>query len=307
MMRISIFSVCLLILASCSYFNKSKQETNGKSCQLVAASEAPKLLWSTSDSLSGPESVVYDQKTQSFYVSNVAGSPLGKDGKGWISKLAKSGKMLKPQWVSGLNAPKGMRIRDGYIWLSDIDEVKSIHIAKKRVSSKISIPNSKFLNDVIHSPNSSAIYVSDMFTNTIHSIQKSPTNKVFINDNKLENPNGLIVSNGNILIASWGPGMKGDFSTDAGGKIMSLNEKTKKISVWADIRVGNLDGIEMIDDETALVSDWMAGKVFKVTKSGECKTLLTGFKGSADFAYLPKEKIIVIPLMLEDKVEAYQL
>ena len=76
---------------------------------------------------------------------------------------------------------------------------------------------------------------------------------------------------------------------------------------WTNLRIGNLDGIEFVDNNTVIVSDWKAGKVFKVKKSGTCTTLLSGFKGSADLTYIPSKNIIVIPLMLENKVVAYKL
>ncbi len=88
-----------------------------------------------------------------------------------------------------------------------------------------------------------------MFTGTIHTIQKSPSNAIFIKSKKLENPNGLVMSNNNLLVASWGPGLNDDFSTNLPGSILSIDEKSKKISQWAKIRIGNLDGIEVIDDD----------------------------------------------------------
>ena len=87
-------------------------------CSVPETAKRPVLLWST-EGFSAPESVVYDAEKSFFYVSNVDGSPVAKDGRGWLSKLAKDGKMIKPKWVDGsraiskrwkgaLNAPKGL-------------------------------------------------------------------------------------------------------------------------------------------------------------------------------------------------------
>lgn len=76
-------------------------------------------LWQVDKGLKNPESAYYDVESGFIFVSNVAGDPTQSDGKGWISKLSKEGKMLSEKWVSGLNAPKGLRSREGYLWATD--------------------------------------------------------------------------------------------------------------------------------------------------------------------------------------------
>ena len=63
----------------------------------------------------------------------------GKDGDGWISKLTLDGKMAKNKWVTGLNAPKGLRSHDGTLWISDIDRVVAVDIESGKVVQKPSI------------------------------------------------------------------------------------------------------------------------------------------------------------------------
>jgi DNA-binding beta-propeller fold protein YncE len=306
-----------IFLISCSTTN------NNSSLKITECTNAPDAdhpikLWETRG-LSAPESVVFNPADNHFYVSNIVGAPTDKDAKGWISKISKSGKMVSKKWATGkraiskdlrvsLNAPKGMKIKNNTLWVSDIDEVTSIQLNTGKVSGRISIPGAKFLNDIAFSKTDSKLFVSDMFTNKIHAIQKSPNRSTFIETRELENPNGLTTTaNNEVLVASWGPGIKNDFSTEKSGRILSINQKTKKISKWNNIRIGNLDGIEFIDENTVVVSDWKAGKIYKVKKNGSCTAILSGFKGSADLTYLPKEKLLVIPLMLENKIVAFKL
>src|SRR5436190_1914394 len=65
-------------------------------------------LWTLDKGLAQPESAYFEPTTQSIYVSNVQGSPVEKDGQGYISKVSPDGKMVAEKWVDGLNAPKGM-------------------------------------------------------------------------------------------------------------------------------------------------------------------------------------------------------
>ena len=65
-------------------------------------------LWATDTILKIPESVLVDDKENCLWVSNIDGASNGKDGKGSISKLSKTGAPINLDWVTGLNAPKGM-------------------------------------------------------------------------------------------------------------------------------------------------------------------------------------------------------
>ena len=297
-----ILAIALISISACSSNQIAK---NGELCPLD--SKVPTILWETKG-FQGPESVVYDHRRKKYYVSNVSGNPTGKDGNGWISRLNSDGSINKKMWMKNkLNAPKGMRIKKNTLWISDIDKMRAINIPLKKTVKRIKIDDSKFLNDVDYSGKTGSVYVTDMFTNKIHVISNTSSVASFMNSDLLESPNGIAIRGNEMIIASWGPGIKDDFSTEKLGKLLSINLKTKEISNWTDLRIGNLDGVEFIDKNTIIVSDWKAGKIFKVKKSGSCTTLLSGFKGSADLTYIPSKNIIVIPLMLENKVVAYKL
>ena len=75
---------------------------------------------------SHPESVDLDIPHQVFYVSNLGGAPLDKDGNGFISKVSRDGKLLQLKWIEGLNAPKGMVMNGFTLYVSDIDKLVEI-------------------------------------------------------------------------------------------------------------------------------------------------------------------------------------
>ena len=73
--------------------------------------------WETDTILKVPESVLYDAANKILYVSNIDGTdPWGKDGKGSIGKVGLDGKIIKVDWVNGLNAPKGMGLYKGKLY-----------------------------------------------------------------------------------------------------------------------------------------------------------------------------------------------
>src|SRR3712207_6954360 len=51
-------------------------------------------------------------------------------------------------WVTGPNAPKGMRAHKGVLWVSDIDQIISIDIATGKITRRLKVSGARFLNDV---------------------------------------------------------------------------------------------------------------------------------------------------------------
>src|SRR4051812_24643310 len=80
-----------------------------------------KLEWTSKDALDAPKCAYYDPVTHYVFVSNVAGAPDKKDGRGWIARMTPSGKVVNARWLDGLNAPKGIRSRGSRLWVADID------------------------------------------------------------------------------------------------------------------------------------------------------------------------------------------
>src|SRR5690606_39167129 len=126
------------------------------------------LLWETDSSLLVPESVLPDLQNQVLYVSNIDGKdPWGTDGKGSIARLSYEGKILEREWVKGLNAPKGMGILNGKLYVDDINSVVVIDIKSGTIDQTIHINSAKGLNDVAVSADGK-VYISDSNTKVVY-------------------------------------------------------------------------------------------------------------------------------------------
>ena len=259
--------------------------------------------WEVNDSLDSPESAYFDPVSNHIYISNVIGGGNKKDGEGTIQKLHWSGKILDVNWVTGLNAPKGMRAHKGVLWVSDIDEVVSINIKTGKILNKIKIKGAKFLNDIAITK-AGIVFVSDTLNSSIYQIENNKW-KLFLSGKDLESPNGLLIRGKKLIVAAWG--FTQDWSTKTLGRVYAIDLKTKVKTVITKKPLGNLDGLEIDYNGDYLVSDWVAGKVFKVTSGGKIKTLFSGFKGSADIGFLGSKKMLVVPRMAENIVTAYDL
>ncbi len=89
-----------------------------------------------------------------YLVSNINGAPLDKDGNGFISRLAPDGSVLDLKWIDGgapgvaLDAPKGMAIAGGVLYVADITELRMFDASSGEPMGSVEVPGSTFLNDV---------------------------------------------------------------------------------------------------------------------------------------------------------------
>ncbi len=273
---------------------------------LPTMGQAPKVVWELSKGIKAPESAYFDKQTGNIYLSQVGeGGGLGKDGDGVISVLKPDGSVVNPRWFAGLNAPKGLRSTGGVLWVADIDRLVGINIENATTQAIHEIEGAKFLNDVAVTARGSVL-VSDMLASTIYALQGSKVSKV-ASGVELDSPNGLLVNGDTLYIAGWGRDIQDTFDTLVLGRLLALDLRTRKVTPVTKATVGNLDGVELDGKGGFLVTDWIEGAVLHISAKGAVTSVLDLPKGSADIAYLPGKKLLIVPQMLENKVTAYDL
>lgn len=271
----------------------------------LAASPLLVPAWQSESRFEAPESVVYDAQQQLFFVSNVNGNPNDADGNGYISTLSLDGKIISQHWLEGLNAPKGLALVGDLLYVADINELVVINIKQKKVIQQYKAPNAIFLNDVAADTKGN-IYVSDMMTNTIHRLSNGKF-EIWLHDDQLEQPNGLLVEGDNLIVGSWGV-MTDGFATKTAGHLKTVNLNSKEINSLGDkTPAGNLDGVEADGKGNYFVTDWMQGKLLHITPKGEATTLIALPQGSADLTVLLNQNLVIIPIMLSGNVIAFEI
>lgn len=269
----------------------------------LAHGENPELQWETAN-FKNPESVVYDRARDLLYVSNVNGEPTAKDGNGFISTVSMSGEIQNLKWITGLDAPKGLAIYKNKLYIADIDTLVEIDITSSEVSNRYDVADAKFLNDVAAAEDGH-IYVSDMVLDRIYRLHDGKF-ELWLEDTALENPNGLLVHKGRLVVGSWGV-MKDGFRTETPGhlKVVSFDDKSIS-SIGEGKPTGNLDGIEADLDGDYYVTDWMAGKLLHIDQDGNSEVLLDLGQGSADLEFIADQDLLLIPMMNDNKLLAYK-
>lgn len=262
-------------------------------------------IWAL-DGLSTPESVVLDEEKGELYVSNIAGEPTGKDGNGFLSRVSTDGKMLEAEWVTGLDAPKGLALDGSTLYVTDIDRLVAVDVASGEISNSWQAEGAQFLNDPAVDDNG-RVFVSDMAKSAIYVLDGDKFS-VWLEDKGLKHPNGLKVEDGKLIVAAWGEELQPDFSTTVPGHLLAIDLERKEISpVGSGEPIGNLDGLEPDGEGNWIATDWIAGVVLRIRPDGNSEQLLDLSQGSADLEYLEGDGVVVIPMMMDNRLVAHKV
>lgn len=251
------------------------------------------LKWSTDTLLRVPESVLLDSKANLLYISNIEGKGDEKDGKGFISKLSTDGKIIALRWASGLNAPKGLGMAHGNLYVADITRVVVFSLTTGKQTQRIEIEGAEFLNDITVD-NDGNVFVSDSATGKIHKVDNNKA-ELYFEDPAFKRINGLLaLEDGGLYVVDSGNGKNYKLSRD------------KKLAQYA-VTAQGADGIARVGRNEYIVSSW-GGEVYFVNASGASKKLLDTKDqklNSADIDYDTKTKTLFIPTFNGNCVMAY--
>lgn len=287
----STFSFLLLaaVLFSCS------GETENQEAAEANAMEAPRnpsltKAWETDTVMTTAESTLYDKDANIIYVSNIQGNHSEKDGKGFISRMRSDGSISQLNWVTGLNAPKGMAKMNDKLYVTDIDELVEISIADSSITNRYPVQGATFLNDAATDGNK--VYFTDSGTGKVHVLENGSVNTVA---EGMEGINGLAFNEAGEMFILDGKGLR------------KYNMQNKTAEPVNETVTGG-DGLVIIDDSTYIASRWQ-GEIYLVRNGKE--QLLLDTKGeesnTADIDYIEEEKLVLVPTFLKNRVVAYKL
>ncbi len=235
-----------------------------------------------------------DPEDGSYYVSNINGGPLEKDGNGYISKINPNGSIVIQKFIGGkeavLNAPKGLVLSGKTLFVTDIDVVKGFNKenGKLTVTVDFSSFSAKFLNDLT-ADSQGVLYTSDMLTNRIFKINpaKNYEISVYSNSPELGGPNGVLFNpkTKNLMVVTW-----------TKGEILEIERSTGKVHVLKK-GLNGLDGIDYDASGNLYVSSFQKGEIYRIPLYGRgtITTYLGGLRTPADISYDRKRDELLIP------------
>jgi len=200
-----------------------------------------------------PESVEYYADNDLYLVSNINGHPAARDGNGFISMLSPAGELLDLKWIDGadpgtrLNAPKGMAINDGILYVADLDEVHLFELPGGRQLQSVRITGATFLNGITPNP-VGGVFVTDSGlqagegglvpsgSDAVYEVTANGRYRALIKNPDLGRPNGIVFAQGWKIIVSFGTGSVIGYG-DSGSRHYYPSPAT-----------GSLDGLLVMDD-----------------------------------------------------------
>jgi len=255
-----------------------------------------------------PESAPWDGETGSFYVSNIGPGPidpLGREPDGYISQVSGEGRLVAAKWVTGLRSPKGIHRRGDDLLVADVGQVVVIDVAGQKIRQTIDLEpiGAQFPNDVTVDDRTGDAYVSDTSRNAIYRIPADSSQpEVWLESEALENPNGLFLDGGTLMVAGYGKDPDGDGpAARRPGRVLAVDLATKTVTPLGDMApLGNLDGIEKLG------SDWIVtdntGHVWRVTPDGT-PTELAKIANAADLGLRRGDRVAAVPTLSDNTVQ----
>ena len=232
----------------------------------------------------------------------------GKDGDGKILQISIDGEK-KVIAESGLDDPKGLIVKENFIYVTDNDEIKKIGMSGE-VETWLSVDDfprkPQFLNDI--ASDSNFIYISDSGDllngkggGAIFKVDSKKKVSVLVdetNDVNIRSPNGLSTHQDGYLTFN-------DFENGFLSRVKLDDLKVEKLGEG----YGGADGLVSKGDNLYL-SDWKNGKVFKLdtSKDGSRPIVIKkDMEGSADIDITADGKYLIIPEMKANRVVIHPL
>ncbi len=251
---------------------------------LTFAQHNLKKIWeSDSITLKGPESATYDPKSNSIFVSSM--------NAGTIVRMDTDGKIIKSDWVTGLNSNKGIGFYKGLLYTAETTAVAVIDIDKAIIVKRIPVEGAVMLNDLAVD-DKGVVYVSDTRTGKVFRIEND--HPVLYLEN-ISGANGLLTIGTDLYVV--------------GSNTFQKVSNKKEISTIGGGYESGLDGIVMITKNEFVLSNYK-GILYYVNGDGTIQVLTDTRANkimSNDISYNSKTKILYVPSLGTNRIIAYSL
>ena len=262
---------------------------------IVSYSQTP-ILQQEILNLEACESAVYDEEANVIYASMIGGREAGDGG---VATVSLDGKMINHDFIDGLEDPKGIAITADKLYVSDVTVLVEADRKTGNILKRHTLDGIAFLNDVAIAADGN-IYVTDTRNSEVYRLDTEGNFSLWLKDAALDNPNGILVLDNTMYIASWG-------GTEEGGAVSKVDLTTKEITPITK-KIGNLDGIRPYDENHLIISDWRSGKIHTVNLTdGSTKEILEVGVSVGDIAYLADKKVLLLPMNRQGRLLVYKL
>jgi DNA-binding beta-propeller fold protein YncE len=253
------------------------------------------------EGLEVPECLLADPDNGVVYISNiVAGEDeyWSNDGKGFISRMTPKGKMEQLRWLDSgtrtpINSPKGMCLLDGFLYFTDNAQLMKYPVDGSGPIVVVPLPRTDHLNDL--ATDGEFIYATDTTLGLIYKVGPHGGQTLIQSP---ESVNGITCWKGKLFAVSWE--LHEVYELDGTG-----DGPPEPFGVAEHFT--NPDGIEVLDDGTFIVSDFVGNKISSIKPDRKTVTTLAEVETPADIGLDRKRKLLYVPLFMKDQAIVFKL
>jgi sugar lactone lactonase YvrE len=259
--------------------------------------------WSV-DGFATPESVVWDERTDLYLVSNINGSAHDADDNGFISRVSPppDPRIVDLAWIDGgdrdvtLHGPKGLALAGDLLYVVDIGALRRFDRATGEPRGMVDLPG-MFVNDVVADGETLYVSVTGLDRSlvmrgepSIWAVDGGAARKVVAGD-ALGGPNGLAILDGELTVVSF-----------ASGELYRLEGGAR--TAGERLPAGTLDGIVALPDGRVAVTSWAAAGVF-VGRDGSWRLEPWRLPTPADLGFDARRRLLLVPSFAENRIEMH--
>lgn len=189
-----------------------------------------------------------------------------------------------------LNAPDGLALKGNIIYVTDIDSLRWFDKNNGKPLGHIDLTGigAKRLRGLAFDAEDN-LYISDLLANTIYKVETSNSHKmsIFIKSNRLGNPSGMVCDSvrSRLIVV-----------TRATGRIFGIGPD-KKITAVIHTKTAfkSLNGIAWGRDSNLVVSDKMAGKIYRIRNFSRTEIVRENILAPAGISFDYSRNLILVP------------
>ena len=267
---------------------------------LPARAENAKPTWTlipleTLDGFKVPECALWDDPAGYLFVSNIeapAGQYWTDDGTGYISLLGADKRWVDTAPDMIVHGPKGMCRLGVHLYFTDNTRLMR---CDAQTGEKIEIVTSGYQQANDLASDGDAVWLSDTKAGKVFRVAPDGTQR------EVPSPagvNGLTCWKGRLFAVSWD--LHEVYELDPAGK-------NPPVAFGLADHFTNLDGIEVLDDGSFVVSDFMGNKVSLISPDRKTVTTLVATDSPADIGINRAAGLLYVPNFLKDTLQIYRL
>lgn len=245
------------------------------------------VVWVASGEFCEPETVL-PLPDDTLLISNVCG--FQEPGSGFLTLLDPDGNVIDWRVVEELDAPLGMALQDGRLFLIDKNRVKVYSWPQYQQLETIDL-DAKVANDIAIAHNGT-IYVSDTGGHQVIEIGKDGAQSVLTGKPQFQSANGIHVNGDTLFIG--------------GSRLWHVNLSDHSVTTIGPEWLTDIDGIEMEPSGTLQLTP-VAGPLIRYCNSDRLEILGGDGISSANHGYAANLHLSLIPTGFDNTVVAIRI